>query len=196
MQKLKETNPDYLILVNEENRLPADFESTVEMVVAKNAEGAEYTLEKRTYAEFLRLRADLLENDGIQTELISTYRSLAQQEAVFASNVEKYGLEHTKKYVSNPGHSEHHTGLAIDVSVMVDGKIPRARQDLFNIDHLLQIVHKKLPLYGFILRYPKGKEPITRIGYEPWHLRYIGSAEIAKEITDKGICFEEYWQTR
>ena len=191
---MNEKKPNYLVLVNENNRLPEDFEASVEFVVAQNAEGTEYTLEKKTYEAFLRMRAHLMEHDGMQIELISTYRSLAQQEAVFASNVERYGLEHTKKYVSNPGHSEHHTGLAIDVSVMVDGKIPRARPDLFAIDHLLKRIHKKLPQYGFLLRYLEGKEAVTKIGYEPWHLRYIDSPEIAREIADKGICFEEYWQ--
>ena len=53
-------------------------------------------------------------------------------------------------------------------------------------------IHAKLAEFGFILRYLEGKEAITGYGYEPWHIRYVGSSEIAKEITDKGITLEEY----
>ncbi len=61
---------------------------------------------------------------------------------------------------------------------------------------LFAIVHKKLAKYGFILRYPEGKENITGYSYEPWHFRYVGSPEIAKEIMDKGITFEEYLENK
>jgi D-alanyl-D-alanine carboxypeptidase len=53
-------------------------------------------------------------------------------------------------------------------------------------------VHKKLAKYGFILRFPEGKDEITGYAYEPWHFRYVGSPKIAEEITEKGITFEEY----
>ena len=76
--------------------------------------------------------------------------------------------------------------------MIIDGKIYRSMQDLLSIDHLFKTVQAKLYKYGFILRYPLGKETITKIAYEPWHFRYIDSVEIAKEIADKGICFEEY----
>ena len=65
-----------------------------------------------------------------------------------------------------------------------------------SVDDLFQIIHKKLPQYGFILRYPADKKPITKIGYEPWHFRYIDSPEIAQQIADGGLCFEEYWENR
>ena len=105
-------------------------------------------------------------------------------------------MEHTRKYVAIPGCSEHHTGFAIDVGILLEGKLYRKREDLLSVSHLLEIVQKKLPQYGFILRYPKGKEAITKINYEPWHFRYIDSPDLAKEITDQGICFEEYWSSK
>ena len=188
--------PDYLVLVNEDNRLPDDFEESVEIIYVKNAEGAEYGIEKKTYEAFLRLREDLLKNDNIQAELISVYRTIPEQEATFERYLNQFGLEYAKTYVAIPGHSEHHTGLAIDVGVMIDGKIIRTISGMQELDHLFEIMQEKLPKYGFILRYPKGKEPITKIGYECWHFRYIDSPEIAKEITDQGICFEEYWETK
>ena len=64
------------------------------------------------------------------------------------------------------------------------------------MEELFQIIHRKLPRYGFLLRYPKGKETVTGIGYEPWHFRYVGSAEVAREITEQGMCLEEYWEKR
>ena len=96
--------------------------------------------------------------------------------------------------MAKPGHSEHHTGLAIDVGILQDGKILYTIEDLVAVDYLFQIIHEKLPQYGFLLRYPKDKKDITKIGYEPWHFRYIDSPEIAKEIAEKGLCFEEYHQ--
>lgn len=187
-------NPDYMILINGEHGLPENFEDTIELVLAENVEGATYRIEKKTYEAFLRLREDMLENDGMQLELVSVYRTVERQRVIYDEDVKKFGIEHTKKYVAMPGHSEHHTGFGIDVSIVVDGKVVHGMSNLLTIDHLFQIVHKKLARYGFILRYPKGKEDVTQIGYEPWHFRYIDNPTIAQQITDQGICFEEYWE--
>lgn len=192
MNATKEKKPDYLILINEDNRLPDGFEDTIEIIPVENAVGDKFEIEKKTYEAFLCLREDLLKNDGIHAELISTYRTVKQQEKTFERYFNNFGLEYANKYVAKPGHSEHHTGFAIDVGFLLDGKLYHTIEELLSVDHLFKIVQKKLPQYGFILRYPKGKESITKIGYEPWHFRYVDSPEIAKEITDKGICFEEY----
>ena len=193
---MNEKKPDYLVLANEDNRLPYNFEDTVERISVVNSVGDEYEIEKKTYEAFLRLQEDILKNDGIQAELISVYRTVKQQEESWNRYLNLFGLEYTKKYVAIPGHSEHHTGLAIDVGIIVNGKLHRTVAELLSVDHLFQTIHAKLPQYGFILRYPKGKESITKIGYEPWHYRYIDSPELAKEITERGICFEEYWQEK
>ena len=188
----KEKNPDYLILINEDNRLPDNFEDTIEIISVENAIGEIYKLEKKTFESFLCLREDLLENDGIQIELISTYRTIEDQKKTFERYLNNFGLEYANKYVAKPGHSEHHTGFAVDAGVLMEGKLYRTIEELLSIDDLFKIIQGKLDRYGFILRYPRGKEEITKIGYEPWHFRYVGSPEIAEEITDKGICFEEY----
>lgn len=196
MHKTNDQKPDYLILINGEHCLPEGYENTVELICAKNAAGSQYRLEKKTYEAFLRLREDLLKNDGIQVELISAYRTIKEQRAFFENYLNKFGLEYANKYVAKPGCSEHHTGLAIDVGIMVNGNILYTIEDLLAVDHLFKIVQEKLPRYGFILRYPRGKESFTKIGYEAWHFRYIDSPEIAKEITDNGLCFEEYWENQ
>jgi D-alanyl-D-alanine carboxypeptidase len=184
---------DYLILLNHTHRLPEGFEDTITLVEAKNVNGETYRVEEKAYKAFLALREDLMANDGLQIELLSVYRDIPQQERTWARTKESKGEEYTRKYVAIPGCSEHHTGFAIDVGIMQDGKLSHLIADLLAVDHLFQTVQAKLPQYGFILRYPKGKEDVTKIGYEPWHFRYLDSPEIAKEITDKGICFEEYW---
>lgn len=140
----------------------------------------------------MRLREDLLENHGIQAELISGYRTGKTQQAIFDNYTKRFGLEYARTYAALPGHSEHHTGFAIDVGILQDGKLSHLIADLLPYVEPFQIIHAKLPKYGFLLRYPKGKEAITKVGYELWHFRYIDSPAIAKEITDRGICFEEY----
>lgn len=192
MSKTKEKNPDYFVLVNEDNRLPNGFEDTIELIPTENVAGNKFKVEKKTYDAFLGLQEDVLKNDGIQTVLLGSCRTIKQQEEIFERNLSEFGLEYTRKYVAKPGCSEHHTGLAIDVGILLEGKLYRTKEELLSVKHLFEIVHKKLPLYGFILRYPKDKESITKIAYEPWHYRYIDSSQIAQEITDKGICFEEY----
>ena len=188
---------DYLILVNKDNRIPDAFIDSVELISVEDMEGSrEYLIEKKTCEAFLRLQADMLESTGYQIGLISVYRTIATQEKTWANYEEKYGLEYTKKYVAIPGHSEHHTGLAIDVGFVVDGKLVRTAPNLLKLDHLFKPLQEKLPAYGFILRYPVGKEDITKIGYEPWHFRYLDDPELAKNITNRGICFEEYWEER
>lgn len=188
--------PDYLILINSENKLPEGFIDTVALVEVENPEGARFYVEEKTYQAFLRLQADIREHDGLEIALLNSYRTLEKQQAAFDHYFYKFGLAYAEKYAARPGYSEHHTGLAIDVSFLRDGKLTHGAQELLELDDLFSIVHKKLARYGFLLRYPRGKEEITKINYEPWHYRYIDDPEIAKKITEKGICFEEYWEKR
>ena len=191
-----EKKPDYLILINSENKIPEGFVDTVALVEVENAEGARFFVEKKTHEAFLKLQADVLEHDGLHIELLNSYRTLEKQQAAFDNYLHKFGLAYAEKYAARPGCSEHHTGFAIDVSFLEEGKLTHGAQDLLKKDDLFRIVQEKLPRYGFILRYPRGKEAITKINYEPWHFRYIDDPEIAREITERGICFEEYWKNR
>ncbi len=190
MKQNKKT--DYLVLINGDNKLPDGYEKTIEIITVKNIFDEEYQIEKKTYEAYLSLREELLQNDGIHIELDSVYRSVKKQEKIYKGYVEKHGPEYAKKYAAMPGYSEHHTGMAIDVGIVKDGKFYRTIAELLSVDEIFKKVHKKVAKYGFILRYPEDKTEITKIGYEPWHFRYIDSPEIAKEIADRGICFEEY----
>ena len=80
--------------------------------------------------------------------------------------------------------------------IVVDGKIITENDDLFQYEDIFLEIHKYLSKFGFILRYPKGKEDITGYGAEVWHFRYIDNPKIAKEIMDKGITFEEYLENK
>ena len=130
-------------------------------------------------------------SEGIDIELDSTYRSVQRQEELWAEFEEKYGLEYCQKYVAVPGYSEHHTGLAIDVCLIKDGEVIDDNDAMIAETEIFAKVHEKLADYGFILRYPEGREDVTGYSYEPWHFRYVGE-EAAKEITEQGITLEEY----
>ena len=97
-----------------------------------------------------------------------------------------------KQYVAVPGYSEHHTGLALDLYLNIDGKDVVENEDLVKYPEVWEEIHAKLAEHGFILRYLEGKEDITGYSYEPWHIRYLDDPAIAAEITDKGETLEEY----
>ena len=196
---------DYLTLVNKQNKLPDDWEAVIELEDAQNTipDGVElnkdndylatdvFKVEKKALAAFRALQADL-EKDGITILLDSTYRSVARQEELWKQFEADKGIEYTKKYVAVPGYSEHHTALAIDVCLLKDGVIINDNDQMIAEKEIFSEIHKRLADYGFILRFPEGKDDITGYAYEPWHFRYVDSPEIAKEIMDKGLTLEEY----
>ena len=188
---LKE-NFNYLILVNKKNKLPDDYESKVNLINVKNSFGNRtFQIEKTTYEFFDELRKELLNNNKIQIELDSVYRSVADQQRIWDEFMKEYGEEYTKNYVAEPGYSEHHTGLAVDICLVVDGRIIDDNNEMIAQTEIFKVIHSKLADHGFILRFLKGKESITGYNYEPWHLRYVGE-KYAKDIQSKGITLEEY----
>ncbi len=191
-QKLQQsqTSDIYLTLVNKENKLPDDWTDKVELINARNSNGRQFQVEVVALQHFEALREKLFEQ-GIDIELDSTYRSVQRQEELWEEFKRMYGEEYCKKYVAVPGFSEHHTGLAIDVCLIKDGRIIDDNDEMISEVETFSKVHEKLADYGFILRYPKGKEDITGYSYEPWHLRYVGE-EVAKYIYQKNFTLEEY----
>ena len=152
--------------------------------------GKEFQIEPETYQHFEQLRQDL-KKKGIQIELDSVYRSVARQKEIVAEFTQKYGADYVKQYVAVPGYSEHHTGLAVDICLVVDGKVIDDNDEMIAQKEIFAQIHPLLAEYGFILRYPQGKERITGYSYEPWHFRYVGK-ETAKKICDAGLVLEEY----
>lgn len=180
------------VLVNKQYGLPEDYEPN-DLVYPDVHFIFEEKIEKRMLrkeaAQALEEMFAGAKNDGIHLGGVSGYRSHATQTALFNRYVAKDGEEKAKTYSAVPGHSEHETGLAIDVSGS-DGKC--AAQDCFGGTKEAQWLEDHAWEYGFIIRYPKGKEEITGYQYEPWHLRYVGT-EIAKDIKERGITLEEYY---
>jgi zinc D-Ala-D-Ala carboxypeptidase len=173
------------VLVNKYNKLPDDFAPELEQIPSSlcvPGVGRQY-LRKDAKEAFEKMHADAKEL-GLNITAYGTYRSIQTQHDIWNRKVNSgRSTEDVDKLNSRGGHSEHHTGLAIDV---IGNNYSVENTEEFkwyrgNIHH-----------YGFIIRYPQGKEDITGYGYEPWHLRYIGE-ELAAAVYESGLCYEEYY---
>jgi LAS superfamily LD-carboxypeptidase LdcB len=131
--------------------------------------------------QFDRLIKDS-KTQGLNIYLNSGFRSYATQESLYQAYGAKHGQKEADKFSARPGHSEHQTGLAIDVNTASDD-FAGTPEAIWLADH----AHE----YGFIIRYPQGKENITGYQYEPWHLRYLG-IETATSVYNSGLTLEEY----
>ena len=181
---------DYLTFVSHGYKLPDDWEEKVEMETFMNGQEYEVTIEKRACEAYRKLKEEL-EKEDIHIDVDTGYRSVAEQIEFRQRYRERYGEDYVNKVVAVPGYSEHHTGLAIDLYLIVDGKNIIYNEDLVKYTDIWAKIHEKLAKYGFILHYAEGKEDITKFAYEPWHIRYVGE-EPAKEITEQGVTLEEY----
>lgn len=118
---------------------------------------------------------------------ISGYRTKDFQQQLLDEEIKKSNKEEAAKWVAKPGHSEHHTGYAMDIGIYTDS----GRSEQYKGTGKYAWINQNCYRYGFIVRYPENKADITKIAFEPWHFRYVGQAH-AHVIADKGICFEEY----
>ena len=180
---------NYLALVNKLNPLPEGWEEALETVHITNSVGDDVEVEKKAYDAYLLLKEDL-EKEGIYVDLDSARRSVAEQQRIMDDFTQKYGADYALKTVARPGLSEHHTGLALDLYLIIDGKDVVENEDMIQYPEIWETIHSKLADYGFILRYLQDKEHITGYGYEPWHIRYVDDVNIAKEIMDSGVTLE------
>ena len=120
--------------------------------------------------------------DGLSIYPISTYRSYDYQAGLYERYAARDGYAEADRYSARPGHSEHQTGLAVDVNSL-DYDFAYTPEGIWLAAHCAE--------YGFILRYPEGKEAVTGYRYEPWHIRYLGT-ETAQKVKDSGLTLEEY----
>jgi D-alanyl-D-alanine carboxypeptidase len=126
--------------------------------------------------------------DGVGLAGVSAYRSEARQRDLFGQYSHRNGVEAASQYSAAPGTSEHQTGLAIDVSGS-DGRCQAS--PCFGSTAPARWLATNGARFGFIVRYPPGKEAITGYQYEPWHIRYVG-VDLAQAITASGLTMEEY----
>ncbi len=176
---------ELLVLVNKYNGLPSGFtqHNLVEMERDYRAnDGRTYLLAGVAYENYVQM-ADAAREDGLSMRVVSAYRTEDYQRNLFNKRVRTTGQENADTYTARAGHSEHQTGLAVDIS-----------STLASFEHTAEFkwLQNHAHEYGFILRYPKGKEWITGYGYEPWHYRYVGT-EAAKIIYEEGITYEEFY---
>lgn len=127
--------------------------------------------------------------DSINLMLVSGYRSYGLQQSVYGGNVAREGQASADKTSARPGHSEHQTGLAADL-----GTINRSCEldTCFGQTTEGQWLAAHAHEYGFVIRYPEGKEGIVGYTYEPWHVRYVGK-ELAAEVTKSGQVLEQFF---
>lgn len=121
--------------------------------------------------------------EGLNIWNASGFRSYELQQSLYNRYCDRDGKEAADRYSARPGHSEHQSGLAIDLN-----EITNAFKNTKEGRWVAENCHK----YGFILRYPEGKEAQTGYMYEPWHIRYVG-VNMATKIYNSGLCLEEYF---
>lgn len=182
----------YDILVNKDHPLLKCFVPE-DLVIYPEYNGEKIDPTHKTYVnkvvldEFYKMQA-CAKLYGYYIIIDSAYRSYEYQEKVLENGLQN-DPENAYKYIAFPGTSEHQLGLAIDVALYIDGKYEDKFDDTFEE---IKWLHNFAYLFGFILRYPKGKEEITGFNYECWHFRYVGR-DIAKYMHDNNILtFEEY----
>lgn len=186
------SNPyDVLAIVNKEFALPENYEP--EDLVTPNVRFP-FTEElpkkqmRQVAANALEKMFKAADKENLELFAQSGYRSYDRQEVIFASNVEKHGEKEANIFSARPGESEHQSGLTMDVTS------PDVNFDLiieFGETAEGKWIKEHAAEYGFIIRYPEGKEEITKYQYEPWHLRYVGK-KAAKEIMKNNLTLEEY----
>lgn len=175
---------DGILIVNKTYPLPSDYVPTN---THKDATGLNYCstcLDKETYQKYQEMDADATAL-GLNIWIQSGYRSYSLQESLYNKYVNRDGKEAADTYSARPGHSEHQTGLAFDLNSITDA---------FQYTDEGIWVNNNCYKYGFILRYPKGKEHITGYKYESWHLRYVG-VDLAEKLYNNGewITLEEHF---
>lgn len=186
---------DITILVNKENPISINYvpNNLVEVnnpYYVSSFGDAKLEMVDYVYASFLELVVSAREA-GFEIYADSAYRSAAYQQSILDFYVEKMGDEAYSR-VALPGTSEHQLGLAVDVACIKNGEyIDELSDDMPETKWL----HDNCANFGFILRYPKGKEQITGYGYEPWHIRFVG-LELAEKLTSSGLTLEEYKRNR
>ena len=174
-----------LILVNGDN--PGNGGPFPSGLAQVGPESDGVQMERRAAALLNQLMNDL--HGWGQIAAVSGWRSREQQQALWEETLRQRGREFAARYVARPGCSEHETGLAVDLGLRQGIMDPICPE--FPEFGICRAVREAAPRYGFILRYPKGKEHLTGIAWEPWHFRYVGIPH-ARIITMLGLALEEY----
>lgn len=177
---------NYLLICNKHYKLSNTYTGNLVTMSSTYSRRGGAQLDSVAYEAFKSL-SDAARSEGLNVVNQSAYRSYSNQESIYNSYLSSKGRAWTDKWSARPGHSEHQTGLALDVATYTTV----ALDDFKNTKEFTWMQNNAYK-YGFILRYPDGQEYITGYGYEPWHYRYVG-VDAAKIIHDENITFEEYY---
>lgn len=182
----KDIHKGQLLLVNRRHAIRPGFYDHMKNLHAIDDTQNIYLSQKAGVMLSQLIKACDAENEIIP---VSGYRTQEEQQRIFDQSMTENGEEFTQRYVAFPGCSEHQTGLAVDVARNAE-EIDFIRPD-FPYSGLCRRFRAKAAEYGFIERYPRGKEKITGISHEPWHFRYVGRPH-AKIMEANRLSLEEY----
>lgn len=174
-----------LILVNSTH--PMRCEPASEDLIAVRPDFPHIFLDRRAADMLAQVTAAL--NCGQQIVPVSGYRTMQEQQTIYADSLRENGREFTEKYVAVPGCSEHQAGLAIDLGENKPN-VDFIRPD-FPYTGICQAFRELSVKYGFIERYPAGREHVTGIAHEPWHFRYVGYPH-SELMQEQNLTLEEY----
>ncbi len=175
----------YLILVNKYYKLPSDYVPS-NLVKIDKKYGYERLIDENAYKAFIDMYNDA-NNEGLEIFITSPYRSYKYQETLYNNYVTDSGKEKAETFAARAGYSEHQTGLSVDLSAK--GSMYTKFEKTEEYKWMLSNSYK----YGFILRYPKGKEKQTGYMFEAWHFRFVGK-DVAKYIFENSITYDEYYE--
>lgn len=179
-------NKNYTILVNKFYYLDPDYERADIQNISLQYSYSGNKAASIVIENFELMRNAAEEELGVRLMINSSYRPYKSQEEIY-NEYKKISLKYADSYAARPGFSEHQTGLAIDITSL-EHPIVKDFKESEEYAWLKENCYK----YGFILRYPEGKEHITGYNTESWHFRYVGN-EVAKKIHDENITFDEYY---
>ncbi|MDQ0360035.1 M15 family metallopeptidase [Breznakia pachnodae] len=187
---------DITMLVNKYNGLPEGYvPSDLVDINYTCTRGEDYSCAdvdqqqlRKPAAEAYEEFVEAAKKEDLDIVAIASYRSYAYQDGLYSYNLNASGQEYADQYYARPGHSEHNSGLAVDITF--NGYNFNEIENYDGYEWILENMHT----YGFILRYPQDKEDITQYGYESWHLRYVGE-ELATYLYENDLTLDEYYAT-
>ena len=189
IHKMKVVKIMNILLVSENHPLNQNIQIPLK-TISKNLQ-----IHEMIYDDLFHMLNEMIKA-GLKPVICSAYRSFQRQKELYEKKCQyyqnkRYSFDIAQKlasqWVAKPGCSEHQTGLALDI-VSVDYQQLDEKQEQTQEQQWLMLNSWR---YGFILLYPKGKQSITHVNYEPWHYRYVGKIA-ATEIYNRQITFEEY----
>ena len=183
--KQTDTSKDELILVNKYNQLPKDYAPEDLTDISVQYCYGDNEVSNEVYQKYISMYNAAKEED-LYLIITSAFRDYEFQDQLWNQYAKSQGEEWADSVAARAGHSEHQTGLTLDI-VTYNSNM----NDFENTDEF-KWLQKHAHEYGFIMRYPKDKEDITGYDYESWHYRYVG-VETATKIHELGITYDEYY---